>query len=622
MLSAIHKAASSFTRDSLFSIVVVASAFVGTASDRGCLAATPENARPGVKYVGSDKCVECHQDQHRSYLETTHSVAAERTNAANEPAAASFRHEYSGNTYEVERQGDRLIHREIIPGSGGEPRNITEEEIYFSIGSGAHGKSYLYRDGDFWAQSPLTWFRETEEWGMSPGYDRPTHLSFRRKVRTGCVFCHVGSIDRKEGNPFCFEIVEETIGCERCHGPGELHVQKYHENPDSKGPDSTIVNPQNLSRELSEAVCQQCHLQAATYVTVSGKDQWDYRPGLPLTDFRVDYQHNLGEESMKIVGHVEQMHASECYTQSETLTCVTCHDPHNTPRKEEIVHHYRAICLTCHKDESCGKPHAERVETVNNDCAECHMPKADTNVAHAAFRQHRIGVYGSAGTASKVVAGLSPVLEIEGLDEQERQRCAALAKSRFYRANSGDPGFLEYGLEAAESLIQLKQAGIDGPAVNATLAQLANLQGRSDIAQSLSRQVLSLEAAPTNSRLDATRLLAQAAFQRRDLPTALDLYRKLSTYHRDAYDVYFLGLCENNAGNIDAAIKALEKSLEIDPRQDAAHIALQAIHQSRGNADKAQYHAQEALANKELNQRLQQRVQELAKEKQAAESAR
>src|SRR5260370_1455425 len=53
-----------------------------------------------------------------------------------------------------------------------------------------------------------------------------------------------------------------AIGCERCHGPGELHV---HRREDSAwmggGFDETIVNPGRLEPALREAVCQQCHLQ-------------------------------------------------------------------------------------------------------------------------------------------------------------------------------------------------------------------------------------------------------------------------------------------------------------------------------------------------------------------------
>lgn len=577
----------------------------------------PANAKPGVKYIGSEKCIECHKDEHKSYLDTTHSVAAEITVAANEPDPASFQDNFAGHTYEVDIRNNEMLHRELLRGPDGLERHKTEHEIIFSIGSGAHGKSYLYRDGDFWAQSPISWFTETEKWGMSPGYDRPLHVSFRRKVERGCLFCHVGDIDRKEENPFVFDIRETTIGCERCHGPGELHAQRYRENPKATGPDNTIVNPANLSRDLSEAVCQQCHLQTAAKVEVTGKDEWDFRPGLPLADFRVDYQYRLGDDSMKIVGHVEQMHQSECYIQTESLSCITCHNPHQVAKPEQKLLHYRKICLDCHQDLDCGKPHQERVQLTNNSCYECHMPKADTNVVHAAFHHHRIGIHDKKAKADReVIAGLSPVLNIDHLSKQEQARCAALAKYEALRADAGRPEFSEYGFEAAAELIQLKQAGVDDPRLNAVLSWLAADQGQAEIADNLAEHVLKIEPRPTRDRIQATRYLANRAFKKGERQAAVELYRKLASYRRDAQDVYFLGLCENNAGNAEKSIEALKRSLEIDPSQDAAHRALQAIYGAIGKNQEAEYHARRAAENQALSDRLQaQAVEMMEREK-------
>ncbi len=583
-------------------------------------AEVPANAKTGVQYVGSEKCIECHREEHRSYLDTTHSVAAEPTNAENEPKPSSFRHQYSGHTYEAAVRNGELLHREIIYRGNGQRRSLTEYPIVFSIGSGAHGKSYLFRDGNYWTQSPISWFTGSQDWGMSPGYDRPLHVSFRRKVSSGCVFCHVGNIDRKQGNPFDFDILETTIGCERCHGPGQLHVQKYRDQPeataanDSSQPDDTIVNPANLTRELSEAVCQQCHLQAAAKVEVAGKNEWDFRPGLPLTDFRIDYQYRLGDDSMKIVGHVEQMHMSGCYQQTESLTCVSCHNPHDVVKAEDRVDHYRSICLDCHEDQSCGKPHEQRMRLADNSCYQCHMPKADTNVVHAAFHHHRIGIHDPEDKeAREVIAGLTPVLDVAYLDKQEQARGAAIAKYEVLRTGAGRPEFADYGVEAAGELIQLKQKGKEDPKLNAVLSWLARDQGQREIANMLAGEVLKQEPRPTQNRIDATRLLAKDAFKKGDHAKAAQLYRQLASYHRDAQDTYFLGLCENNTGNVEAGIVALKRSLEIDPSQEAAHFALQAIYQALRKQAESEYHGREAIENRQLNELLQQKAMEMMK---------
>lgn len=572
----------------------------------------PANARPGVKYVGSEACIECHKDQHASYLKTTHSVATEKTEVETEPDGTTFQHEHTGHTYQVDKVGAKLIHREIVRDATGAERNRTEVPITHSIGSGTHGKSYLYRDGEFWGQSPLSWFKETKDWGMSPGYQSPMHISFRRPVGTGCVFCHVGSIDHKKGNPYCFEIIEEKIGCERCHGPGELHVKRYRENPQAKGPDDTIVNPVNLSRELSEAVCQQCHLQAAAKSPVSGKDEWEFRPGLPLTDFRIDYQYRLGDDTMKIVGHVEQLHQSKCYQQAESLTCVTCHNPHDPIAEEQQVDFYRSVCLDCHQDQSCGKPRQERIDLAGNDCSQCHMPKQDTEVVHSAFHHHRIGIHDEEDVAAReVIAGLSPVLKVDSLTENERRRCAALAKVQAFREQPGNPSFRNYPVEAIGELVKLKEAGVDDPELNAVLGGLAQEQGQSAIGNLLARQVRKQQRAPTRNRIVATRQLATQAFQQRQFDDAARLFGEVVGMQREATDYYYLGVSENNAGNFIGAIDALNRSIQIDPSQDAAHLALQAIYQARRDTEKSRYHAAQAIENQRHRQQMIQKQQSL-----------
>ncbi len=196
-------------------------------------ASPPLNADLSVKYIGSQACASCHPNQHKSYLATSHSQTLERVDPKKETTKGSFRHALSGNDYEVFLRDKQLFHREIIRGANNEELATTENPILYTMGSGSHGKSYVYRNGEFFGQSPLSWYVESQKWAMSPGYDMPNHPGFSRKLSSECFFCHVGNIDQKEGNPNDFTIMEETVGCERCHGPGELHAKKYRNRQSS-----------------------------------------------------------------------------------------------------------------------------------------------------------------------------------------------------------------------------------------------------------------------------------------------------------------------------------------------------------------------------------------------------
>ncbi len=71
---------------------------------------------------------------------------------------------------------------------------------------------------------------------------------------------------------------EIAIGCESCHGPGELHVKT------SGKKSGTIVNPAKLPARLAENICINCHQTGDTRVLQPGKTYQDFRPGQWLID--------------------------------------------------------------------------------------------------------------------------------------------------------------------------------------------------------------------------------------------------------------------------------------------------------------------------------------------------
>ncbi len=85
----------------------------------------------------------------------------------------------------------------------------------------------IERDG-FLFQSPITWYVRQRKWDLSPGYEK-ANLHFDRSVENNCLFCHANRVEPVAGpadryRPPIFR--GHAIGCERCHGPGELHVKR------------------------------------------------------------------------------------------------------------------------------------------------------------------------------------------------------------------------------------------------------------------------------------------------------------------------------------------------------------------------------------------------------------
>jgi hypothetical protein len=359
------------------------------------------NVRPDVQYVGDDACARCHRRESEAFHRhpmgrSVVPIAAVAGTQRYEPALHNP-FEVSGVRYLVDRQGDRVTHKEIWPGAKGDPLFVAQNDMVYAIGSGAQTVSYLFARGDYLYESPITWYVREQRWNLSPGYEWVGDR-FGRPVREECLFCHSNPVravkDTVNRYPRPLFPYGAAIGCERCHGPGQLHVEERSAGRGTAGEvDHSIVNPRHLPVELREAVCYQCHLEGERRVVRRGRQAFDYRPGLPLERFWAVFlpAPDLNDHG-KFVGEVEQLRASQCFAHSgDRLGCTTCHDPHERPAAADRPAWYRRRCLECHKDRGCTVAAAERRARNGDDCTACHMPKLHSaEITHTASTDHRI----------------------------------------------------------------------------------------------------------------------------------------------------------------------------------------------------------------------------------------
>jgi hypothetical protein len=356
------------------------------------------NIRPEVHYVGDQTCAPCHKEQARTYrrhpMGRSLGLVSASTDTARyaPPSGSSF--QKFGSLFLVEHKEGRVVHKEIDRAPDGEVRAQQEAEIAFVVGSGTHGHSYLINHDGYLFYSPISWYAQKQDWDLSPGPARVHH--FGRAVTAGCLFCHCNQAEvvADSANHFRPPIFHgHAIGCERCHGPGQLHVAEREAGEEAADVDLTIVNPRHLAPALRDAVCEQCHLQGVSRILRRGRQWFDYRPGLPLShSLSVFVAAKEGKET-DVVGHVEQMHDSVCYQRSAgKMGCVSCHDPHRAPEAAEKTTYYRERCLTCHAETDCAEPLAGRRKVSEADnCIVCHMPRSDSvSVGHVVLTDHRI----------------------------------------------------------------------------------------------------------------------------------------------------------------------------------------------------------------------------------------
>lgn len=567
------------------------------------LSASPYlNTGADARYVGSESCRACHEDRHATFRHTGMGRSMAQIDLTEEPPDGSFEHALSKRRYEVRRRDGQMWHRELLLASGPEIL-LAEYPMKYVVGSGRHSRTYLAEVDEFMVESPATWYSEKNAWGISPGYDGPHQPGFERPAGDGCLTCHAGRAEAIGTTMHKMRVAEPAISCERCHGPGSLHVEKHAGRAALAAPrteaDLTIVNPSRLSRELAEAVCQQCHLSSTAMVEARGRKPSDFRPGLPLSDFLHAYTLESPDEKMTVVGHVEQMHLSRCYQSSATLTCLTCHSPHSEPASEAKMAYYQAACQQCHKPERCKvEPERRKRESPANDCVYCHMPRAPTEIPHLAFTHHRIGIHAQ-GVAPDHGSGnpdaeLKPFLDLSRYSKADQRRSLGLAYLTAAGTEKDPKQAVRFRNRALDFLSAMHETGLRDGKLEAGLARV---RFELELGRTAPHAQLALGQPDLNgtARSESLFLLADELARQGNAREAAAAFHDLTKIRRASVDWVLLAECERSLGNRAAADESLQNAVRINPRLWKVHEELAEKFRRQGDESRAEYHRKRAV---------------------------
>ena len=576
---------------------------------QGQRASPPEQPGPRAAYADPALCSSCHEEIARTYSLTGMARSFARVRNPEVGTANRLYHKASDRHYAVVERDGTLYQRRHQIGFEGREVNTLELESQYVIGSGNHARTFVHRSADGrLVQMPVSWYAERGGyWAMSPGYDRPAHMDFRRVIDAGCMSCHNGyprgPVEHDLEGPKFAEPLPEGIDCQRCHGPGQPHIDAAKAG-DFEASRRAIVNPSRLDRDRQLEACMQCHLESTSaplpfQVQRYEQPPFSYAPGKPLGDYVIHFDHAPGtpcrDDKFEIAGGAYRLRRSACFQRSE-MTCLTCHDPHDVARGAKAIERYVAVCRSCHETPHRGGAPQAAGDSRNASCMDCHMPKRRAEDAvHVVMTDHYIqrqrprrDLLADRTEADSLKAGdyrgevvlyYPPSLP----ETPENELYQALAQVR-------QGSNLAAGIGRLEAAIAKHQPA--RPEFYYELARAYAMTADHDADMRWCREALRRDP----NFVPALKELAAAATAKGSLAEAADaLAKAVSLRPRDGTAMADLGNVYLRQGRVDDAQKALQRALALDPTIPRANAMMGLAALRQGDVRAAEAHLREAI---------------------------
>ncbi|MCS6991491.1 MAG: tetratricopeptide repeat protein [Chitinophagales bacterium] len=573
-------------------------------------------------YVGMQACRGCHEDIYQTFIRTgmgqSWGAATPSKSAARLTGHEAVYDSFKNFWYRPFWLGDRMYIEEYRL-RGTDTLYRRREQVTFIVGSGQHTNSHLWWHQGYLCQAPITYYTQKGVWDLAPGFEGGRNSRWQRAINMECMTCHNMYPQARVGAENAYLSIGTGIECERCHGPGSIHVAEKLKGLRAdtlKAPDYSIVNPRRLPRELQMQVCMRCHLQGIT-VLKPGKRFTDFKPGMYLNEVMEVFMPRYAGDPPRFImaSHVDRLKQSRCYQQSQ-MTCLTCHNPHVsvtvTPKE-----HFNNACKSCHGvKHTCTLPLMQR-QAVGDHCYSCHMPVSETlDIPHVTVHDHRIQVPQARKEKEQVAQFLrlecltsqnpSPLLMAQGYlqaYEAFEQKPFLLDSAAYYlsRVKKKDQHYFETGVRLAFLRQQFDQvldyaARLDPHTISAWTAyrigesyyqkknyeQASAFFGRAVLHDSLDVHFLN----KYGSSLMAQQRLGEAE----------QVFRRIvALYDRYAPGWNNLGYVWLQRNNHAQARECFRRALELDPDYEQAWLNLAALEWTLGDRQAARQHLQQVL---------------------------
>jgi tetratricopeptide (TPR) repeat protein len=357
-----------------------------------------------AKFVKSQVCAECHQEEYKLWRGSDHDlamkIANEKTVLGNFKDAEFY---YFGVTSKFfSRDGKFMVHTD------GPDGKLHDYEIRYTFGHYPLQQYLIEFPGGRLQALGIAWDSRPE----SEGGQRWFHLYPNEEIKhddilhwTGlnqnwnfmCAECHSTNLMKNyiaEDDSYNTTWSEINVSCEACHGPGSRHVEwaenlkaqktpildadkglvvKFSKHGDVKWRiDLHTGNATRSGPEITNVgieTCARCHSRRGQI--------WDeYVYGKPIMDTHLPalLEENLYYPDGQIKGEVYEYGS---FLQSKMhykgVTCTDCHNPHSLKLRQPGS----GVCAQCHLSSKYDAPshHFHKIGSPGASCIGCHMPE-------------------------------------------------------------------------------------------------------------------------------------------------------------------------------------------------------------------------------------------------------
>ena len=326
-----------------------------------------EESQKEAHFVGSSKCVDCHEKNHRSWKHSRHPKMIQDPIKNPSVVVADF---------------------SKLP----EDANFLLKDTVYTVG-GKFKQRFMIRqdrdDKEDYVLGNYQWNVETKKWQKFKPWkywykDAYPHDNNSLPTSRACDGCHFTGFMSTEKR------VESGIACESCHGPASEHVR----NPQASIYKASLSDPVRQNE-----VCLQCHMrnrdkrlqdQNISDIYGDARDYpFGYEAGKSLAKYKMVAPFVLGQETKEFyangMGKKNRSQGNEFVHSMKGklgVTCINCHNPHTLePTAEKNTGN--ALCMKCHNFGSLIGPHQDslsqhtkhKANSKGSLCVECHMPK-------------------------------------------------------------------------------------------------------------------------------------------------------------------------------------------------------------------------------------------------------